>query len=361
LAKGRLRVLLDGTPLLGDRTGVGRYTSALAEELASMPEIDMRAVAFTLRGWRQLRRVLPHGTQSRGMPVSARLLRKCWLRGPFPPIELFAGFTDVVHGTNFVLPASVRAAGVLTIHDLAFLDAPEELPPSDRELPELVLRCARRAAMVCTPTQAVADIVMERLRLPADRIMVTPLGVDPAWFTARPPGNHVRKRLGLPEEYLLFVGAAGPRKRLDWLLKAHESAGDLPPLVLAGPGHTPVSDHVLPTGYLSDVDLRNVVAGASALVLPSRDEGFGLPVLEAMACDVPVICSDVPALREVAGGHATLVPFGDVDAMRIALSTALQEPPTPATLTARRTHASEYTWRRCAETTVAAYRRATGG
>ena len=78
LAKGRLRVLLDGTPLLGSRTGVGRYTSALAEELASMPEVDMRAVAFTLRGWRRLRRVLPHGSRARGMPVSAQLLRKCW-------------------------------------------------------------------------------------------------------------------------------------------------------------------------------------------------------------------------------------------------------------------------------------------
>jgi len=359
LAKGRLRVLLDGTPLLGARTGVGRYTSALTEELASMPEVDIRAVAFTLRGWRQLRRVLPHGSRARGMPVSARLLRKSWLKGPFPPIELFAGFTDVVHGTNFVLPVSLRAAGVLTIHDLAFLDAPEELPPSDRELPQLVVKSAQRAAMVCTPTQAVADVVCERLNLPTDRVMVTPLGIDPAWFTARPPGTQVRKRLGLPEEYLLFVGAAGPRKRLDWLLKAHEAAPDLPPLVLAGPGHKVASARVHPTGYLSDVDLRNVVAGASALVLPSRDEGFGLPVLEAMASDVPVICSDVPALREVAGGHATLVPFGDLDAMRVALNAALQEPPTPATLAIRRAHAGEYTWRRCAETTVSAYRRAT--
>lgn len=359
MAKGRLRVLVDGTPLLGARTGVGRYTAALAEELASMPEIDMRAVAFTLRGWRQLRRVLPHGARARGMPVSARLLRKCWLRAPLPPIEVFAGLADIVHGTNFVLPPSLRAAGVLTIHDLAFLDAPDELPPSDRELPELVRRSARRAAMVCTPSQAVADVVTQRLEVPAERVAVTPLGVDPAWFTARPPGDHLRKRLGLPEQYLLFVGAAGPRKRLDWLLKAHEAAPDLPPLVLAGPGHTTASDRVRPLGYLSDVDLRNVVAGASALVLPSRDEGFGLPVLEAMACDVPVICSDVPALREVAGGHATLVPFDDLEALRVALNAALQEPPTPATLTARRTHAAEFTWRRCAETTIAAYRRAT--
>src|SRR6201991_1043152 len=128
--------LVGGKPPRGERTGIGRYTAALAEELASMSDVDMRAVAFTLRGWRKLRRVLPHGSRARGMPVSARLLRKCWLRAPFPPIELFAGFTNVMHGTNFVLPPAWRAAGVLTIHDLAFLDAPDELPARDSELPE---------------------------------------------------------------------------------------------------------------------------------------------------------------------------------------------------------------------------------
>jgi glycosyltransferase involved in cell wall biosynthesis len=91
-------------------------------------------------------------------------------------------------------------------------------------------------------------------------------------------------------------------------------------------------------------------------VLPSRDEGFGLPVLEAMACDVPVVCSDVPALREVSGGHASLVPFGDVEAMGAALTAALAEPPTLAMLAVRRAHAAEHTWRRTAELTVAAYR-----
>jgi glycosyltransferase involved in cell wall biosynthesis len=358
---GPIRVLLDGTPLLGNRTGIGRYTAALAEELASMSEVDTRAVAFTLRGWRRLRKVLPHGLRARGMPVSARMLRRSWLRAPFPPVELFAGFTDVVHGTNFVLPASVRAAGVLTIHDLAFLDAPDELPPSDETLPRLVARSAERADVVLTPTQAVADVTADRLGISADKIMVTPLGVDPAWFTARPPSEILRRRIGLPKEYLLFVGAAGPRKALGWLLKAHEAVPDLPPLVLAGPGHHQRDDRIRTIGYLSDVDLRSVVAGASALVLPSRDEGFGLPVLEALACDVPVVCSDVPALREVSGGHASLVPHGDVEAMRAALTGALATPPSPATLARRRAHAAGFTWRNTAELTVAAYRRAMSG
>src|ERR1700754_4231190 len=228
--------LVGGKPPRGERTGIGRYTAALAEELASMSDVDMRAVAFTLRGWRKLRRVLPHGSRARGMPVSARLLRKCWLRAPFPPVELFAGFTDIVHGTNFVLPAAVRARGVLTIHDLAFLD----------------------------PPQAVPGVTAERISVPVEKIVVTPLGVDLAWFTARPPSEALRRRIGLPKSYLLFVGGAGPRKSLGWLLKAHQATPGPPPLVLAGPGHTTRTETVRSIGYLSDVDLRSVVAGADA-------------------------------------------------------------------------------------------------
>ena len=360
MASRPLRVLFDGTPLLGHRTGIGRYTAALAEELASMPEqVDVRAVAFTIRGWRGLRSVLPHGVSARGLPVSARLLRKCWLRSAFPPVELFAGLADVVHGTNFVLPAALRAGGVQTIHDLAFLDAPEELPPSDRELPELVARGAKRAAVVCTPSEAVARVVVDRLGVPDEKVVVTPLGVDPAWFAARPPNQALRERLRLPSEYLLYVGADGPRKGVDALLKAHAVASDeLPPLVLVGPGRSGVDGRVQRTGYLSDVDLRSVVAGAAALVLPSRDEGFGLPVLEALACNVPVVCSDVPALREVAGGHARHVPFGDVDALAEALRAAVADQPSSTAQAARRARAAEFTWRRCAETTLTAYHRA---
>ncbi|QTR01585.1 glycosyltransferase family 4 protein [Saccharothrix algeriensis] len=352
-----LRVLIDGTPLLGHRTGIGRYTSALAEELASMPaEVEVRAVAFTLRGWRALRTVLPHEVVARGLPVPARLLRRFWLRGPFPPVELLAGPTDVMHGTNFVLPPAVRAGGVATVHDLAFLDSPQDLPPSDRRLPELVRRSARRADVVCTPTHAVAGVVVERFEVDPDRVIVTPLGVDPAWFAARPPSPGLRARLGLPGEYLLFVGADGPRKGLPTLLAAHAADPALPPLVLAGPGRAGADGRVVRTGYLSDVDLRSVVAGAAALVLPSRDEGFGLPVLEALACNVPVVCTDVPALREVAGGHAAHVPVGDAEALGQALADAVDTPPDPAEQAARRAHAAEFTWRRTAEKTLEAYR-----
>lgn len=352
------RVLLDGTPLLGQRTGIGRYTAALAEELATRSDVDIRVVAFTLRGWHKLRSVLPHDVWARGMPVSARLLRKCWLRAPLPPIELFAGFCDVVHGTNMVQPPALRAGGVLTVHDLAFLDSPQDLPPSDAALPELVRQSVSRAAVVCTPTEAVRRQVCERFGLLQERVVVTPLGVNASWFAAAPPGDALRRRLHLPADYTLFVGSEGPRKGLRYLLDAQHDRQELPPLVMTGPGSRGVDGRVIRTGFLSDAELHSVVAGASALVLPSRDEGFGLPALEALACNVPVVCSDIPALREVTGEHATFVPFGDVAALGAALVDTLESSSSAATYAARRAHAAQFTWSRCADATVSAYRMA---
>lgn len=363
-----MRILLDGTPLLGQRTGVGRYTAALLDELASVRDLDVRVTAFTVRGRGALQSRLPAGIRASGWPAPARLLRRAWLRFPLPPIELIAGRCDVFHATNFVLPPAIRAAGVLTLHDLAFLERPDELAPAEHDLPELVRLSARRAAVVCTPTTAVARQVVHRLKVRDDRIVVTPLGVDPAWFVAAAPSAEARRRLRLPSQYLLFVGTAQPRKGLDVLLAAHTLASksaDVPPLVLAGAaGWGPtvaVTDprRVLRTGYLSEVDLRRVMAGAFALVLPSRDEGFGLPVLEALACGIPVVTTDAPALVEVAGGYADHVPVGDVEALACALSAVDEVPRDPVTAAARRAHASEYTWRSCAEATVEAYRLAT--
>lgn len=343
------RVLLDGTPLLGARTGIGRYTASLAGRLAS--DVDLRLIGFSARGARRLRALVPEGARAVGPPVPARALRKAWLRGRFPPVELLGGSTDVVHGTNFVLPPS-RAAGVVTVHDLAFLDDARLAEP---DLPALVRDSVRRARVVCTPTTAVADQVAARLDVARDAIVVTPLGVDPEWFTAAPLDATGRARYGVPPEYLLFVGAAGHRKGLPDLLAAHEPA--MPPLVLAGPGQSVDAGGVLRTGYLPDADLRRLVAGASALVLPSRDEGFGLPALEALACGVPVVCSDLAALREITADQAMFAPPRDPDGLRAALREALGTPPDPV---AGRAVAADFTWETCASRTLAAYRRAAG-
>ncbi len=357
-----MRVLLDGGPLLGQRSGIGRYTAALLRELAVRSDVDMMVTAFTARGQRALRAAVPPGVQVRGGPVPARALHTLWRRVSWPPTELLAAGSDVLHATNFVLPPSQRARGVVTVHDLAFLDHPDQLAPQQRNLPELVRLSVARAAVVCTPSDVVAQLVARRLDVDAGRIVVTPLGVDRTWCEATAPTETLRTTLGLPPRYLLFVGAAQPRKGLDVLLAAHASRPELAPLVVAGPagwGPAPtMSSRVHTVGYLSEADLRRVVAGATAVVLPSRDEGFGLPVLEAMAAGIPVVCSDLPALREIAGGLANLVPAGDPAALACALAAADRADGDRDGVADRRTHASRYTWRACAEATVGAYRRA---
>lgn len=344
-----VRVLVDGTPLLGARTGIGRYTAALVRALSST--VDYRVFGLTATGWRDLRRVAPPATTVRGVPVPAGALRRLWSFVDFPPLEFFAGTADVVHGTNFALPPSPRTPGVLTVHDVAYLNDPTAAPG---DLAGLVRRGARRAAVVCTPTHAVATAACERLRLPESKIAVTPLGVDAEWFEATPAENRLRSRYGLPREYVVFAGAAVPRKGLATLRQALAGT-DLPPLVRIGPGHTSTSE--LCTGYLPDAELRAIVAGARALVLPSLDEGFGLPALEAMACGVPVVCSDVPALREVTDGHAFLHVPGDVDSLRAALRAAIDDGAHASEL---RAHAGRFTWEACARATLTAYHRARG-
>ncbi|MGH3785674.1 MAG: glycosyltransferase family 4 protein [Pseudonocardiaceae bacterium] len=353
-------MLIDATPLLGQRSGIGRYTDALLRELATRSDVDVTGIAFTARGQIALRAAVPPGVAVRGRPIPARALRALWRRVDWPPTELLAAGADVLHATNFVLPPSRRARGVVTVHDLAFLDRPDFLAPPQRDLPDLVRRSVARAAVVCTPSDTVAQQVTRRLDIPGERIVVTPLGVDSSWFDATAPTGVRRTTLRLPPRYLLFVGAAQPRKGLDVLLEAHRSQPDLAPLVLAGPAgwgpENAASSRVLTMGYLDEADLRCVVAGATALVLPSRDEGFGLPVLEAMAAGIPVVCSDLPALREVAGGLTTLVPPGDPAALAAALAAADGVGFDPVGAAARRAHAARYSWQACAEATVRAYR-----
>jgi glycosyltransferase involved in cell wall biosynthesis len=367
--------VLDGTPLLGHRTGVGHYVQNLLTALAGRPgpALDLAATAFTWRGLAGLADALPPGVAVAARRAPARLLQESWARGDGLPVELFTGPADVVHATNFVLPPMRAARGVLTVHDLSYLRAPDTVSAASARYSTLVPRGLRRAAAVITPSQAIADEVIAAYRLARDLVTVTPLGVDAAWFEAKPRSPDWLRARGLPERYLLFVGTAEPRKNLATLLSAlrglHGSYTDIPPLVLAGPaGWGPVLDvaglpsgAVLTTGYLDIADLRAVVAGAVALCFPSRYEGFGLPPLEALAAGTPVVASDIPAVREVTapvvGRAVRLVPPADVDRLADALLDVIDggydgiaDGP-PGATDARETgraHARSFTWQRTA-------------
>ncbi len=350
-----MRIGLDATPILGARTGVGRYTAALLEALAQSSSDELVATAFTLRGRGGLR--VPAGVEVRARAVPARGLHELWARTPLPPVEWLTGRLDVFHATNFVLPPLRRAGGVVTVHDLAFLHHGSTVSTASARYRTLVPRSIERAAVVVTPSEAVAEQVRAAYA-PTVPVLAVPHGVDLSWQDAAPPDDARRTRLGLPSEYVLFVGTLEPRKDLRTLLAAHALLPEAPPLVLVGPPgwgeRLDVGGAVVP-GFLDDADLRPVVAGACALVLPSRDEGFGLPVLEAMAAGTPVVASDLPALREVGGDLATYAPVGAVEAFADALHRVLHA---PGDAGARRAHAATFTWARSAEGHRAAYARA---
>ena len=366
-----LCVAVDGTPLLGRRTGIGRYTEHLINALVDRTDVAVSATAFSLRGMGGLPAAVPAGVRTRSLPIPARLLRSAWTRLEFPPVGLLSGRADVFHGTNFVLPPTGRAGGVVTIHDLAYLTMPDVVDHTNRALRELVPRSIRRAAAICTPTRAVADQIADIYGPGLPDVLVTPLGVDPEWLTVQQPDAETRRRLLLPDSYFLFVGTREPRKDLRTLLAAYDAlraergaaARSLPSLLLVGsdgwgPGHQPAPG-VQIHEYVTGADLRLIVAGARALVMPSRDEGFGLPALEGLAAGSAVIVSDVPAMVEVTGGRAAVFPIGDVDALAVALGRHADPPDSSADAglrLQRREYAAGWTWQQCADRTMAAYR-----
>jgi glycosyltransferase involved in cell wall biosynthesis len=368
-----MRVGLDATPLLGSPTGVGRYVAGLAGGLAARAEVEeITLVPFSWRGTAGLPAVAPTGLRIRcgRRRAPARLLQAAWARVPWPPVEWLAGRVDVFHATNYVAPPARRAAGVVTVHDLTYLRFPDMVTAATARYERLVPRALARGAIVCTPTAAVAAEVAETYRLAPERLVVTPLGVEPAWRSATPPDPAWLAARGLPERYLLFVGSREPRKNLPTLLAAYRELRsvlpDAPPLVLVGPpGWGAALDlaglpagAVLTPGYLPAAELVGVVAGAALLAFPSWYEGFGLPALEALACGTPVVAADLPALREVLGGQAELVPPGEVAALADALARVLKDPGGEPARVARRARAARFTWEACAGATLDAYRRA---
>jgi len=364
-----MRIGLDATPLLGVRTGIGRYVENLLIALAAGDD-ELVATAFTLRGAGGLAAALPAGVRAAvrtpHRPVPARLLQGAWARAEVPPVEWLAGRIDVFHATNFVLPPLRRARGVVTVHDLSYLRFPETVNAASLRYRALVPRSVRRAAVVCTPSHAVAEEV--RSQYQPDVVVVTPLGVDASWLAAPRPDRSWLSARGLPERYLLFVGTLEPRKNLPTLLAAYAALRgtdpQTPPLVLAGPpGWGPALDtaglppeSVITPGYVEQPTLQRMVAGAAALLMPSVYEGFGIPLLEAFASGTRVVASDIPVIREVTGGRARLAVPNDAEALAEAIRRTLAAPNDPEFGEALRRHARQWTWQRCAAATRAAYR-----
>ena len=372
----RVHVLVDYRPALRQPTGVGAYVHQLLRALLApdgplVPPRD-RISAFTT-SWKD--RPTPVArTELAGLSFvdrrwPVRPLTWAWHHLSWPPVEWLAGTADVVHASSPLLMPSRRAAGVITIHDLHFLRHPERMRAEmRRDYPTRVLAHAQRAHGIVVSSQYTAQDVQATLGVAADRVTVCPPGVPPwagmvrAWRARHVP------------QHFLALGTLEPRKNLGVLLDAYAllraRCPQAPPLVLAGQS-TPAADvwhrradapdlasHVRRPGYVDDATRQRLLAEAHALVMPSLDEGFGLPVLEAMAAGVPVIVSTGGSLPEVAGTAATPLDPHDADGFATAMERVL-EPDEAAAASARSlARARDFDWSHSAHRIWHAYRAA---
>jgi alpha-1,3-rhamnosyl/mannosyltransferase len=238
---------------------------------------------------------------------------------------------------------------VVTVHDLIGLKRPGERLRYGVRM-KLRYLATQRAVRVIVPSHAVADDVMRTLEIPGDRLDVIAEAADSVFHPrCGEEVDAVRARYRLPDDYLLWVGGLKtpePHKRIAALARAKRSL----PLVLVGADSRWA--HELPdvtlTGEVPDEDLAAIYTGAHALVFPSRDEGFGLAPVEALACGTPVAASDVPAVREVMDGRAVLLPRDDLEGLISAAESAIRPAPSPQT----------WSWGDAAQATWDVYERA---
>jgi alpha-1,3-rhamnosyl/mannosyltransferase len=326
---------VDYRAALRERSGVGEYTHQLVAALLrrSNPNGGSGGLDLWLfsSSWKD-RLVLDADLTAahaidRRVPVS--VLNFAWHRLGWPPAELIAGTEfDVTHALHPLILPSRHGAPVITIHDLNFLKHPERTRAEiRRDYPELVREHAHRAKRIITISEFTAGEIVTLLDIPRDRIVVGHPGA-PGWM---PIVDRPR------DGYILFLGTLEPRKNVGGLLDAYERLVDPPPLVLAGKAteearpwlerieRPPLHGLVSHVGYVDPNKRREIFAGARLLVQPSFEEGFGMPVLEAMTLGIPVVASNCGALPEVLGDAGLLVEPDRPDALADAIHTMLTD------------------------------------
>jgi glycosyltransferase involved in cell wall biosynthesis len=264
------------------------------------------------------------------------------------------GRVDDVFHSPWMAGAMLRSPCpmVVTLHDLAALKRRSELLRAGVRL-RLRQLAVQRAERVIVPTEAVAEDAVAQLGVERERIVVIPEAPDATMYPrSATEVAAAQRRFALPERYLVWVGGLrhpNPRKHVAKLAATPREL----PLVLVGP--TGPWAHELPdvtlTGHVSDEHLAAIYSGAHALVLPSEDEGFGLPAVEALACGTPVVACEVPALREVLNERATFVESGDLEALIVAAQEAKRPAPRPPV----------WTWQDAGRATWGVYERAVAG
>jgi glycosyltransferase involved in cell wall biosynthesis len=311
--------------------------------------------------------------------AASRPLRLAWEQMRLPRALAALGI-DVLHSTHHTLPlARVGCRRVVTIHDVTFFRIPARYPPARRLYMQTLTRLSARVAdAIIAPSNAARDDIVRTLGVPAARVeTVYEAAADRFGPVANDVASQIARRRGLDGRFVLSVGSLEPGKNRARLIRAMamlRDAGMEHHLVVVGQkawkydeelalvDTLRMGDRVHYLGYVSDVDLPALYSAADAFAFPSLHEGFGLPVIEAMACGVPVLTSNISATAEVAGDAGLLVDPLSVEAIRDGLQQLVQDSELRRKLSARGlARAAEFSWRRAADETHDLYARVAAG
>ncbi|HOF40047.1 MAG TPA: glycosyltransferase family 1 protein [Candidatus Hydrogenedentes bacterium] len=374
-----LHIILDASSALEHPlTGVGyvalHQTSALA---ALNGGLELRLFGTRARGvalpaeWRQ------SFTRSFVVPGTRRLKLALWSRWNWPPVEWFCGTADIAHGLFHLLPAAAAARRLVTVHDLVVFRHPEtHTAATVCTHRRLLQHAARNADALIAVSESCRQDILEVLNVPPERVFVVPNGVciedfegavDPAALA------RCRQELGLRSDYWIYIGTIEPRKNLTRLLTAYrrivDRFSDCPDLLLVGRsgwhaepifqaiGDLRLENRVFHAGYLARSEVILLLRNAAACLYPSLYEGFGLPVLEAMAAGVPVLTSNISALPEVIGPCGVLIDPEEPDSLEAGMETLLQQPGACARMAREaRERARGFSWENSAQRLAQVYR-----
>jgi glycosyltransferase involved in cell wall biosynthesis len=377
-----MRIAIDYSAAVNQRAGVGRL---VRNQVLALAELDLDN-DYRLVYARPNRGSVPQFPRARNFSrrevgVRERWLTIMWHRAKVPlPADWLSGPVDVYHSPDFVLPPLRHARGILTVHDLAFLMRPECADDHLRAyLEEVVPRSVQRADFIIADSENTRNDLVVLLGVNPATIAVVPGGVEERFspITDAEQLRRARRHLGVGESpFVLAIGVIEPRKNLNRLMDAFlalKLRGAVPSdlkLVLAGGkgwlfdgifehhAASPIRDDILLPGFVPDELLPAIYSAASVLAFPSLYEGFGLPILEAMACGTPVVASRSSCLPEVAEGASLLIDPLNVDGLTVSRELALVDESLRERLIEQgRQRAAQYSWRRAAESLLAVYER----
>lgn len=355
-----MRVVLDVSPLSRPRTGIGNYLRGLVGALAGQDETEV--VAFGLASPRGKRNIeaalaaLPVERRLRVVP-RAHAWRTAWSRAGRVQVERLAGALDVFHFSDWMYPPQKSGLRATTIYDLIPLRFPDWVTPRTQAMHTAKYRhAARTCDLIVCISRYTADDVAEQLGVGHERLAVAYPGVDPRF---RPEGMRPERA----QPYVLAVSTREPRKNLAVVASAfrllRERRPELTLLVAGAPGHGEEAvsgDGVELLGFVSDDELAVLYRGAAVFAYPSRFEGFGMPVIEALASGTPVVASSHPSLDEACGDAALRADPDDPGGFANFLERALEERET--LVAPGLAHARRFTWEATGRAVAEAYRRA---